>query len=123
MAEKIALKIYTPEKTALDKKVYRVVLPYGKINLTVIEDRAPTSFLLHSGIMQILNEQDKAVETYFIDGGVVDVADNVCKISTLRLIKDDEISLEQAQEMVESSPQTADFYRMVAAYKKNFKEV
>ena len=51
----ISLKIFTPERTALNKKVYRVVLPYGKTNLTLIDERAPTSLLLNKCILQILD--------------------------------------------------------------------
>ena len=73
----ISLKIFTPERTALNKKVYRVVLPYGKTNLTLIDERAPTSLLLNKGTLQILDTDNQPTATYFIDGGVVDVA-NTC---------------------------------------------
>ena len=92
----ISLKIFTPERTALNKKVYRVVLPYGKTNLTLIDERAPTSLLLNKGIMQILETDNKVTATYFIDGGVVDVAENICKISTLHLIAESAITAEKA---------------------------
>ena len=56
MAKDIGLKIYTPEKLALDKEIYRVVLPQGRSNLTIIKNRAPTSLILDTGVLQILNE-------------------------------------------------------------------
>lgn len=59
MVQNVTLKIFTPEKTVYDKKVYRVVLPYSNTNLTVLEDRAPTSLVLHAGLMQILREEDR----------------------------------------------------------------
>lgn len=122
MAEEISLKIFTPEKTALNKKVYRVVLPYGNTNLTIIKDRAPTSLVLHAGVVQILTEDEKAGDIYFIDGGVVDVADNVCKISVRHIIHDSKISVERAKELQEIEPQNAEFYQMIVTYKQSFAE-
>ncbi len=120
MAQNISLKIFTPDKTALNRKVYRVVLPFGKTNLTLIEGRAPTSLLLNKGVLQILDESYKVTEAYFINGGVVDAAENVCKISTLRLIKTTDITLEKAEELANSEPQNAEFYQMVSHYFKTF---
>ena len=116
MAKNITLKIYIPEKTAMDKKVYRVVLPYGKTNLTVIDERAPTSLVIHPGVMQILNEDDSIAEEYFIDGGVVDIANEVCKISTRHLLKKDEINIEKALSLKEQEPHNALFYQTIADY-------
>lgn len=120
MAENITLKIFTPEKTALNKKVFRVVLPYGNVNLTVIEDRAPTSLILHQGVMKILDENNQATNYYFIDSGVVDIANNECKISTLRFIEHSKISIEQALNLAEKEPKNQQFYFMIAEYLKNF---
>lgn len=114
MSQNVTLTIYTPEKTALDKKVYRVVLPYGNTNLTVIEERAPTSLVLHAGLLQILREDDSVAETYYIDSGVADIADNVCKISTAHLLPLGGISAAEARELSEQEPQNAEFYNMIA---------
>ena len=114
MSQNVTLTIYTPEKKALDKKVYRVVLPYGNTNLTVIEDRAPTSLVLHAGLLQILREDDSISESYFIDSGVADIADNVCKISTAHLIPSGSITAAEARELSEQEPQNAEFYGMIA---------
>lgn len=113
MAQNVTLKIFTPEKTALERKVYRVVLPYGNTNLTVLEDRAPTSLVLHAGMLQILREDDGVEDIYFIDSGVADIADNVCQISTAHLIHHDKISAEEAKELAEQEPQNAKFYKEI----------
>ncbi|MBQ8481333.1 MAG: hypothetical protein IJ532_02225 [Alphaproteobacteria bacterium] len=113
MAQNVTLKIFTPEKTALERKVYRVVLPYGNINLTVLEDRAPTSLVLHAGMLQILREDDSVEDIYFIDRGVADIADNVCQISTAHLIRYDKISVDEAKELAQQEPQNAEFYTMI----------
>ena len=120
MAANITLKIFTPEKTALTRQVYRVVLPYGKTDLTIIEDRAPTSLILHDGAMHILNEDDSIADTYFLDDGVVDVADNICKISTRHIIHRSKISIERARELAAEEPQNASYYEAIINYLENF---
>lgn len=120
MAQNVTLIIYTPEKTALNKKIYRVVLPYGNTNLTVIEDRAPTSLVLNAGVLQILREDDSVAEAYFIDQGVADVADNVCKISTAHLIAKNEITEKEAEELALQEPQNSDFYNTISNYLRIF---
>ena len=120
MAQRIGLKIYTPERLALDKEVCRVVLPDGRLNLTIIPQRAPTSLILESGVMQILDEADTVKEQYFIDTGVVNVASDICTISTLHLIKTNAINKHQALETASAEPQAADFYKMIANYFDSF---
>lgn len=114
MAHNVTLRIFTPEKTAFDRKVYRAVLPYGSTNLTVIEDRAPTSLVLHAGILQILREDDSVEEVYFIDSGVADIAENICTISTAHLIPHNKISIEEAEALAQQEPQNTVFYTMVS---------
>ncbi|MEE6207568.1 MAG: hypothetical protein VZR95_05905 [Alphaproteobacteria bacterium] len=116
MAKNVKLEIYTPEKTALSRNIYRVVLPYGNTNLTIIENRAPTSLVLHAGALQILDENNQIEDLYFIDGGVVDVAQNVCKISVRHILHRHNISVEHALELKQQEPQNAKFYQMIADY-------
>ena len=120
MAENVTLKIWTPERTVMNKKVYRVVLPYGTKNLTVIEDRAPTSLVISAGVLQILDEQDNVVSRYFIDNGVADIADNVCKISTRHFLEYSHIDADKAAQLKESEPENAVFYDMIAHYLEAF---
>ena len=120
MAEKIGLKIYTPEKLALDKSVERVLLPDGRLNLTIIADRAPTSLVLEAGVLQILDNSGKVEEKYFVDTGVADVVANTCTISTLHLLKIDKINRDMALEMITKEPQAENFYKMIAGYFENY---
>lgn len=97
----------------MNRKVYRVVLPYGRVNLTVIDDRAPTSLVLHAGKLEILSDDNHVESAYFIDGGVVDIAQNVCTLSTGHLIKTTAITPEQATAYRQNEPQNAAFYAMI----------
>ena len=120
MAENVTLKIWTPEHTVMNKKVYRVVLPYADKNLTVIEDRAPTSLVITPGVMQILDEGDHVSAWYFIDSGVADIADNVCKISTRHFVEHSHIDADKAAQLKESEPENAVFYDMIMHYLEAF---
>ncbi|MBP5353035.1 MAG: hypothetical protein J6Y91_04650 [Alphaproteobacteria bacterium] len=113
MAQDIMLKIYTPERTFFNRAVHRVVLPYGRLNLTAMIDRAPLSLALPTGRIDILDAANNIESSYFVDGGVVDFAENVCKISTRHIIKTTAITLAQAQEKLQEEPQNADFYKMI----------
>lgn len=120
MAENITLKIWTPERTAFNQKVYRVVLPTGATTLTVIEDRAPTSMMIYAGVMQILNPDDSVKDWYFIDKGIADIAQNVCQISTAHLLHHSQITADKALELKEKEPENTVFYQTIAHYLQAF---
>ena len=116
MVKNIKLEIFTPEKKALEQNVYRVVLPYGNTNLTIVDNRAPTSLVLHAGPLQILDENNQIEDLYFIDGGVIDGAENICKISVRHIVHRRSISAERATKLATEEPQNALFYKMIADY-------
>jgi len=97
MALDITLKIYMPEKKILEKKVYRIVLPVDGKTLTVVKDRAPTILFLDTGIVQILDEEDKVTEEYFVANGAVDINNDTCTILTEAVINRQELNLEKAR--------------------------
>ena len=101
MALDITLKIYMPEKKAVDKKVHRVVLPTDGKTLTVIKDRAPTLLFLDMGIVQILDDDDKVTEEYFVANGAVDINNDTCTILTESVINRKELNLNKARELYE----------------------
>ncbi|MCM1324290.1 MAG: hypothetical protein NC218_09015 [Acetobacter sp.] len=99
MALDIALKIYIPEKLALDEKVHRVVLPSDGKTLTVIKDRAPTLMVVDMGVVQILDEQDQVVEEYFVSGGAADIKKDSCTVLTEAAINRKDVDLAKAREL------------------------
>jgi F-type H+-transporting ATPase subunit epsilon len=113
MSENISLKIFTPDKTALNTKVAAVVLPYGKVNLTVVANRAPTSLMLKAGMLKILDNDGNITDIYFIDGGIADIADNVCTISTPHFIARHKIDMAKALELKNGESDNSSFYQMI----------
>ena len=82
MSKEILLKIYTPSKKFLEKKVAKVSIPAYNGDLTVLIDRAPSEILLKEGKVKILNETAAVTEEYQIGEGVADIAGDVCTIYT-----------------------------------------
>lgn len=101
MALDIALKIYIPEKLVLERQVHRVVLPNDGKTLTVIKDRAPTLLSLDMGMVQILAEDDKPEEIFYISGGAADIKEDVCTVLTEAVFSRNDLSLEKAKTLYE----------------------
>lgn len=82
----IALTILLPDKIYTTEKADKVILPYDKGNLTVINQRAPTVMLLNNGLIQCLNEKNEITKMWYINSGMADIANNICRIATERII-------------------------------------
>lgn len=83
--------------------------------MTILPDRAPTLFLLHNGIVKLLDNQLKPIERYFIKGGVADVARNRCAISSEKVFSVDSADLKRAKEKRDQALHEEDriFYEFV----------
>lgn len=101
MALDIALKIFIPEKLAVDKKVYRAVLPSDGKTLTVIKGRAPTLMVVDAGLVRILDESERVIEEYYVSGGAADIKEDTCTVLTEAVINRNEIDLAKARELYE----------------------
>lgn len=109
MAKDIELKIYMPEKIVLDKKVYRVVLPYNDKTITVLKDRAPTLISLDMGIIQILDEAYNVVDEWFVADGMADIKNDTCIILTEACFDKKELNYQKVKELNKEQPNP--FYR------------
>ena len=83
----ITLEIYTPEKVFASLKADKIVLPVKEGNLTIIAGRAPRSQVLTQGEVILLDEANQALQTFEINGGLAEIAGDVCKIATESLQK------------------------------------
>lgn len=99
MALDIALKIYIPEKLVLDKKAHRVVLPTDDKTLTVIKDRAPTLMVVDMGVVQILDDDERVSEEYYVSGGAADIKEDTCTVLTEAVINRKDVDLAKAREL------------------------
>ena len=82
----ISLTICLPDNVYVKEKTDKVVLPIEKGNFTIIDGRAPTILLLHTGLIQCLDEKNEILKQYFINNGVADIVNNTCFVAAERLI-------------------------------------
>ena len=113
--KEILFRISRPYKVFSTKKVMAVQLPGIKGDITILPDRAPTLILLRNGIVNILDNQLKVIESYFVKGGIADIARNRCAVSSEKVFCIDGISKERAKEKMDSAIHEEDkqFYEYV----------
>ena len=117
MSLDISLKIYMPEKVALEKKVYRVVLPYnGGKTITIGKGRAPSIISLEMGEIKVLNEKDEIVDEFYFSGGVADVKKDECSVLTEGVFDKKDLNKEKVLELYQNFPNP--FYKWLVEHYK-----
>jgi F-type H+-transporting ATPase subunit epsilon len=84
MANQIECVVVTPERTLFDERVDFVALPLYDGELGVLPGRSPLIGRL--GFGELRTKTGESVKRYFVDGGFVQVRDNVVTILTNRAI-------------------------------------
>lgn len=96
LAEKILeCVVVTPEETALETAATFVALPLFDGEVGIAPGHSPMIGRLGYGEMRIT--QDDSVRRYYVDGGFVQIADNVVSVLTSRAIPLEELDAEAAQ--------------------------
>lgn len=126
MENKIILTLSKPYSVVLENvAVDRVLLPAAKGDITILPQRAPTQLLLRDGVMHILDANGKPTETYFLKGGVAEVASNQCMVAAEDAFTFDRMSLPQVEELLSREEEyhlgDRGFYQMIADYLKSMK--
>ena len=84
MAESLTCVVVTPEQTALEQKADFVALPLYDGEIGIGANHSPLIGRLGYGEMRI--KTGGTTTTYYIDGGFVQVADNVVSVLTNRAV-------------------------------------
>lgn len=115
MSKPIRFVVAQPDKVVAKGEATAVVLPTTIENLTVVNNRAPSIVLLKSGMVQILDSNMRPIEKYFVKGGVADVCDDKCSVSSEVVFSKKELKLEDMQVLLETALSDADrvFYQMI----------
>ncbi len=87
--------VVTPERTELDREVDQLVLPMYDGELGILKGRAPLIGRLGFGQLRLSND---ANDRYFIDGGFVQVENDVVSILTARAVKPDKLNADEIRE-------------------------
>ncbi len=94
----VLIKLAQPNKVVESKEVFGVVLPACLGNLTVVLGQSPTIVLLKAGVISLLDNNGKVTQKFFINGGVADIANNICVVSSEVVINKKDVLLEHVQE-------------------------
>lgn len=87
--------VVTPEKTAIDEPADSVILPLFDGSYGILKDHAPMIGRLGYGELKILAGGRQ--EHYYVDGGFVQVADNVVSVLTGKAIPVKDIDVKAAE--------------------------
>ncbi len=135
----VQLKIVLPQKMLPVQSCAKIVVPASLGRMTIIPDRAPTTLLLNNGVVEVLTEDNSVKSSYFIKGGVANIAADECVVMTEQALSLNEATLEIVQALKEehlaelldlskSFPQAQDkkdseteFYDNLIKYLKNKK--
>jgi F-type H+-transporting ATPase subunit epsilon len=94
--------VVTPEKTALEESTDFVALPLYDGEYGVAPGHSPVIARLGYGELRLKSEAG-ATERYYIDGGFVQVADNVVSVLTERAIPADKVSVDAAHKELDAA--------------------
>lgn len=101
MAHELRLVLVTPETTLLDEPVERLRFPLYDGQIGILPGRAPLVGRLGYGELAITTASGE--RSFFIDGGFVQVKDNVVSLLTDRAVPSEKLNAQQAEELLQSA--------------------
>lgn len=110
--------VVTPEKTALETTADFIALPLADGEMGISENHAPVIGRLGYGEMRIVSEGQTT--RLYVDGGFVQIADNVVSILTGKAVPPSDIDVDQAEkQLVEASKAIAPTDELAAIKTRN----
>jgi F-type H+-transporting ATPase subunit epsilon len=94
---KLQCIVVTPEKTILDQPADFVALPLFDGEIGLAPGRSPMIGRLGAGEMRILRKDDHETVRYYIEGGFVEIIDDVISVLTNRAVRAEDLVEEVAQ--------------------------
>jgi len=111
----ISVEIALPHKALEAIDANKVVIPVQNgDSVTILDERAPTVFMLGAGLLQILNDNNKLIDQYFISSGICNYAEQKCTIA-ISNYADANITEEEAKKALEAAKvaDEKDFYEAI----------
>ena len=120
MGKEVNVSIVLPARTYLQETVASVIVPAIRADIDILPDRAPSIFALDFGLVKLFNQNGTLKDSYFIQPGMAEVANNECKIMTQGVISANEVSAYDAKKKLAEaeSEQMKLFYQMVLDYQR-----
>ena len=98
---KLHCVVVTPEKTEIDREVDSLVMPMFDGAMGVLPNRAPVIGRLGYGTLTLTSGATS--EKFFVDGGFVQIENNVVSLLTARAIPVSQIDVAEAQKALEAA--------------------
>ncbi len=95
---KLQCIVVSPEKTILDQPADFVALPLFDGEIGLAPGRSPMIGRLGAGEMRILRKDKDQTLRYYVEGGFVEVVDNVVSVLTNRAVRAEDLVEEVAQD-------------------------
>src|SRR5262245_16617831 len=105
MAAPLKCTVVTPERAVLDEAVDFVAVPMYDGELGVLPGRASLIGRLGYGGLRIV--QGAATRRFFVDGGFVQVRDNVVSVLTPHAIPEADLKVQAAEQALEAAKKPA----------------
>jgi F-type H+-transporting ATPase subunit epsilon len=105
MPDPLKCVVVTPERSVLDEPVDFVAVPMYDGELGVLPGRAPLIGRLGYGELRIV--QGNSTRRFFVDGGFVQVRNNVVTVLTARAIPAGELKIAAAEQALEAAQKPA----------------
>ncbi len=120
MGKEVNVSIVLPARTYLQETVASVIVPAIRADIDILPDRAPSIFALDFGLVKLFNQNGTLKDSYFIQPGMAEVANNECKIMTQGVISAKEVSAYDAKKKLAEaeSEQMKLFYQMVLDHQR-----
>jgi F-type H+-transporting ATPase subunit epsilon len=101
MADTLTCTVVTPEHTALETQAEFVALPLYDGEIGIAPDHSPLIGRLGYGELRI--KTDAGTLSYYVDGGFVQVADNVVAVLTNRAVPSKNLDAAAAEAQLEAA--------------------
>ena len=101
----IQVLVVTPEATAVNQSTDFIAVPLDDGELGIAYNHAPLIGRLGCGELRF--ESDGNSHRYYVEGGFVQVADNVVSVMTSRAIASDDLQQEEARKALETARKSA----------------
>lgn len=94
--------IVTPERTEVDVTATSVVVPLFDGEIGILKNHSPLVGRLGYGVLRV-KDAAGGIEQYFVEGGFIQVAENVVSVLTDRVMKREAVTAVAADEAMKSA--------------------
>lgn len=94
--------VVTPERTEVDLKATSVTVPLFDGELGILKNHSPLVGRLGYGVLRV-NTTDGATKSYFIEGGFVQVVNNVVSVLTDKVVTKESVTKTAADDAMRAA--------------------